>query len=101
MNFTDLPGYGLAWRPGVLMTHCAIVDYFEDYIAFQPAGDADNMYAPLGRIYWDWSASADRVPPLIWGDWMLGPSTVHAPTKPDGSLEFPYWERVYFNTGGE
>jgi len=53
----------------------------------------NNIYVPLGKIVWSWSASTT----YSGGAWPPPTAAISRPTAPDGGYEFPKWSQVYVN----
>jgi hypothetical protein len=90
--FNDSPGYELS-HPFSNTT--SVFDRFKDYIMFRPDNGtpSNNIYVPLGKIVWSWSASTT----YSGGAWPPPTAAISRPTAPDGGYEFPQWSQVYVN----
>jgi hypothetical protein len=91
--FNDGPNFALAHS--VFNSNTSIVDQFKDYIMFRPKNGNvnNNIYVPLGKITWLWSASTT----YSGGTWPPPTFSITRPSNPDGGLEFPQWPQTYHN----
>jgi hypothetical protein len=79
-----------------MFNHTAsIFDQFKDYIMFRPnnGNAANNIYVPLGKITWSWSAATT----FSGGAWSPATGSITRPGTPDGGYEFPQWPNIFNN----
>jgi len=93
LSFNDGPSFALAHS--LFNSTTSIFDQFEDYIVFRPNNGnvANNIYVPLGKITWSWSAATT----YSGGVWSTPTYSVPRPSNPDGGFEFPQWLNIYKN----
>jgi len=77
----DAPGYGSV----------KLHDSFTDYVMFLPDGSGDNIYVPLGKIFWHAFGEA------TYPSTTISPNEVSSPTDPDGSMDWLFWLTVFHN----
>jgi hypothetical protein len=92
LKFDDGPCFALAHFYG---NTTSIVDYFKDYVMFRPdnGNAANNIYVPLGKLTWSWSASTTYSD----GTWSMPTFSITRPITPDVGCEFPQWLHPYTN----
>ncbi len=94
LSFNDEPSFALA-HSLIGGNTTSVVDYFKDYIMFRPKNGIENknIYVPLGKITWAWSASTT----YSGGAWSTPTYSITRPSSPDGGYEFPLWPQTYHN----
>jgi len=93
LRFNDSPAYELSH---LFSNTTSVFDQFKDYVMFKPDNGTPtkNIYVPLGKIIWSWSASTT----YSGGQWPPPSYYVQRPTAPDSGYEFPQWHETYSAT---